>query len=909
MGIKKLVLLSFLSVVFCLPAFAQRDSISLNTIIEKSGRLSTEHPFEKVYLHFDKPYYAVGDTLWFKAYLTIGAQHQLSTFSNIIYVDIISNKDTLVKALKVSAINGVGFGNVTLNSKLFNQGNYHIRAYTNWMRNFGPEYFFNKTVTIGDAEDIKIAPKISFTKVKRGNGSVISAKMIYKDQSGNPVIDKKVNWTIQSDDETVLKGKGTTDKNGLITISIPDDQLKATDEPDLVTTVDLGKKQISDKFSLKSALAVPDVQFFPEGGELISGVRSKIAFKAVNPYGLGVQVSGSVVDNAGNEVAGFEAQHAGMGIFALLPELGKTYKAIVTFPNGTKSTFDLPNVYGEGINLAVNNNDPDNLSVKVATNAEFFKKYQNKGIYIVAQSGGVIYYTGLASLQSLVYTAQVPKSKFPTGILQVTLLAANGEPLSERIVFIQHNDALNLLLTTNLPSYGIKQNVKMTFTAKNKALPVNGTFSLAVIDETKVPFDQDAESTIMSNLLLTSDLKGYIEKPAYYFNTITEQTAADLDVLMLTQGYRRFLYTDLLADKYPSSKFLPEQGMVVSGTLRTSAGLPVFRGAITLKVPDRNVSVSGATDADGRFSFSNVSVFDSSKVILSARNNANSGDMMIMADVPTYQKITKNPFDPDAPSNIDSVLNTYLQLSKKRLESLHMLKEVVIKSARVVGNEHPFYTALVGLSLETDQTVTAERLKNCGVDLVDCMISAVFGLFRVDNDLYIKKDYLAGNKKPIQFYVNGSVVDMHYIMNMRTDEVKSIDVYLKDGVSGINNIYNSNGIISITTKSGGYAANPQSTDLSALALVTQTSEVTLMPKGYSRAKAFYSPKYVNVQVAKDNVDYRSTIFWEPNIITDKTGTTTFDYYTSGTPGTYRAVIEGIDADGNLGRYVMRYKVK
>jgi len=109
-----LILLSF----FSLQALAQRDSISLNTIVTKTDKLVTEHPFEKVYLHFDKPYYAIGDTIWFKAYITVGAKHQLTAISNIVYVDVIDSRDSLVKSLKLQASVGIAFGDIEL-SKIF----------------------------------------------------------------------------------------------------------------------------------------------------------------------------------------------------------------------------------------------------------------------------------------------------------------------------------------------------------------------------------------------------------------------------------------------------------------------------------------------------------------------------------------------------------------------------------------------------------------------------------------------------------------------------------------------------------------------------------------------------------------------------------------------------------------------
>src|SRR6202012_6062286 len=152
--------------------------------------------------------------------------------------------------------------------------------------------------------------------------------------------------------------------------------------------------------------------------------------------------------------------------------------------------------------------------------------------------------------------------------------------ISERLTFIQHNDLLNVALNTDRAAYPTRSRVKMNLTVKNKDLPVVGDFSLSVTDETKVPFDEDSETTILSSLLLSSDLKGYIEKPNYYFNHVDATKVADLDLLMLTQGYSKFSYSDIIADKNPQIFFLPERGINISGNLRTNSGIPVNKGNI-----------------------------------------------------------------------------------------------------------------------------------------------------------------------------------------------------------------------------------------------------------------------------------------------------------------------------------------
>ncbi len=202
----------------------------------------------------------------------------------------------------------------------------------------------------------------------------------------------------------------------------------------------------------------------------------------------------------------------------------------------------MPKAGDTGYTLSVDNTGADNIRIKIIPGPAIMKSTSETGVMaLVAQSGGMIYYAGKSKPGMKSFTAIVPKSKFPTGIVQFTLFSSTGEPLNERLVFVQNNDQLKLNIASNQQTYQPRQKVKIDLTANDKTgKPVTGSFSVSVSDETKVPVDETAESTILSNLLLTSDLRGYIEKPNYYFTNVNEKTAADLDMLMLTQGYHRF---------------------------------------------------------------------------------------------------------------------------------------------------------------------------------------------------------------------------------------------------------------------------------------------------------------------------------------------------------------------------------
>ncbi|RFZ85441.1 carboxypeptidase regulatory-like domain-containing protein [Mucilaginibacter terrenus] len=905
MNLKRYALFLLLT-AFCLPALAQRDTVSLNTIVTKTSKQIATYPFEKVYLHLDKPYYAAGDTIWFKAYVTMD-NHLPTQISNVVYVDIANGQDSISRLLKLPIVNGVASGSLPLLPADFRQGNYHLRAYTAYMRNYEPEYFFNKNVVIGNAVQNEVATNASFKSTVNGGATKVNAAITYKEQSNTLLSNKKVTWTVVSNGEEISKGKGTTDANGILTAEFTG-SAGPIKNGTLVTVIDMGnRKAVTSSFPLKNFVGGNDIQFFPEGGELITGVRSKVAFKAINNNGTGTDVKGDVTDNTGTVVATITSAHLGMGFFAFTPEEGKTYKANVTYTDGNKGSYDMPRIRTSGINLSAYNNDPENLTIKISANSTYFQANQGKVYYIIAQSGGAVFFAAQTSLTSAIYSAAIPKSKFPTGLVQLTLLTDHGVALSERVVFMQHNDALNLSLTSAAKSYTTRQKVRLAVSAKNKTLPVAGNFSISVIDETKVPFDESSETTILTSLLLTSDLKGYIEKPNYYFGK--DAAAADnLDILMLTQGYRRISYRNIIAGKAPNITILPEQnGLEVSGVLRNSTGMTISKGYVKLQVPSKNFFAESVTDMVGNFRFSKLNFADSSKVIITGRaSNTPSRNLVVTANDETYQYPSKNNMTGDEVVNIDSTFKDYLQNSKRRYDNLHILKEVVIKSTVIKPASHSNFPALTGLPALADQTVDGSRLKGCN-NLMTCLPSMLLGVTVDNNIIYLARNYNS-DKKPMQVFLNGMPVDFTSLSTVSVAEVDNIEVFKNTGVSGIDAQYGTAGLVEITLKKKEKGTKVSFAQLQEL--IPPPNILTIMPLGYAINREFYSPKYDVIKTGNLGGDLRTTIYWNPKVVTDKTtGATFVEFYNADGRGTYKATIEGMDADGNLGRYVYRYTVK
>jgi len=353
----------------------QRDTIGLNTVISRTIKYVNAFPAEKVYIDFDKPYYAAGDTIWLKAYVTVDL-HLPTVLSKIAYVEMYNDQDSLTASLKLPLVNGTAAGSIPLPVQVYRQGNYRLRAYTNWMLNFDPAYLFNKIITIGNPVESDVQTQVTYT-TNRGAQPTVTARIFYKDARGQPYADKKVNWRVEASHDDVTKGKGNTDANGYLTVTLPPIPSITLSSATLITDMDMGdRKQTTNSFSLKSAAPNRDVQFFPEGGQLIAGVPSKVAVKAIKADGLGTDIKGTVTDNDGKTVATFTSQHLGMGVFTMQPEAGKSYKANVTFPDGTQGNYELPRVQASGITLSVTSSDPENINVKIFANDQYFQANQ-----------------------------------------------------------------------------------------------------------------------------------------------------------------------------------------------------------------------------------------------------------------------------------------------------------------------------------------------------------------------------------------------------------------------------------------------------------------------------------------------------------------------------------------------------
>jgi len=794
----------------------------LEQTINDLQKQAAEFPFEKVYLHLDKPYYATGDTLWFKAYIVIGGKHQLSALSNVLNVELIDGRDSVKQSVKLFVRNGLCQGDFDLPFTL-ESGNYRIRAYTNWMRNAGDDYFFDKTISIinpGIILNSKAADKLNSTKA-------------------------------------------------------------ATTKPGAAKT---------------------DVQFFPEGGNLAIGIPSKIAFKATGINGLGTTINGIVTDELNNTVASFESAHLGMGVFMLTAEAGKNYTAKIKLADSAINIIPLPKAVNTGYVLNVSPAGPDHIRV-IAQNAV---DAQTGTITLVAQTGGEIYYEGKSKPGSSSFITTIAKNKFPTGIVQFTLFSAQGEPLNERIMFIQNNDQLKMDVSAENQSYSPRQKAKLNLMAKtsdNK--PARGSFSVSVIDETKVPDDDVTENTVLSNLLLTSDLKGYIEKPGYYFASKDQKTADDLDALMLTQGYRKFEWK-----KAANTTYEVETGLTISGYLTTNNDKPIPNGKVQLFATGGDFfELDTTADSKGHFAFKNLAFNDSTKFMLQGVTEKERYNLQISLDA-NKPKVGKNKNVPDELTNNDKQRAPFIETSKVKYaaqlkynitDKSKLLKEVTI-------NDHAppvlKYSDNLGGPGFADYIFTAKDIASfkCGF-LSTCLEGRIPGM-GISNSGYNSFPYLSkvaafnhGKPVPMLVLIDGAPGDINLL---DPNAIESIEFLTSMGRTAIYGGKGNAGVVVITTKRGA-----DRVDMT----IPTPGTISFRTNGFAKVREFYSPQYDNPQTNKEIADLRTTIYWNPMLQTDKDGNASFEYFNAGSKGNYKVMVEGINDEGRLGRTVYRYKVE
>ena len=772
-------------------ALVSNDDLRIAKIVDQLNIFRTKYRQQKIYLHSDKNVYLAGETIWMKAYLMDASSLLSDTMSKEIYVDLIDFNNQQVRSIILRNQNGFGYGDFLLGDTLI-EGNYQLRCYTNWMRNFDNDFFFNKTITIKNPNYEHVVTRERLKMLKSYN--------------------RKFNRL--EDDKTV--------------------------------------------------------HFFPEGGNLVAGFNNRVAFKAENNLGLSVNVHGVLLDDKKNQITTFESIHNGMGVFEFNPEAGKKYFAEISYVNGKPEKIPLPQVMNNGFVMSAEPLE-DNIKVTIRSNRPSSADIVFNEVIVIAQSRGIVQFEAKKEIKDGPLVLTIPKKSFPAGIVQITLFDGRNEPQCERLVFIKpryDTEYRSLNLVQGKKDDSIFYTIKLN---KPHGFPANANLSMAVTESDTANIAEN----ISTHLLLTSDLKGRVENPSFYFEKDEPNAEKYLDLVMLTNGWRRFIWKDLLADKFPPVQYSLSEGLSIDGKItRDHFEIPIPNSKVRLSILNSyNDEFETTTDRRGRFVFKDLNYEDSIDVKIEAfKPSGGKGVQIVLGDTVIPLISTK----------------TYPVAQKvdfsRRSVKLNNRRETIAFNKNYKVPEPDIEVPKIHNTPNDVITVGDDAAEYSNI--LQYMTGRVAGVNITGNSVIIRGiSTVYGSTDPL-YLLDGVPIDVSTVTSINPSDIAYIEV-LKGPDASIYGVRGANGVIALYSKRGKFM---------------KRGVIEFGMLGYYKAREFYVPNYNSWNYKPNSYNVPRTMYWKPRLIPDAAGIITVRFKNRLNISNYTVIIEGITSKGELVYY-------
>ncbi len=652
-----------------------------------------------------------------------------------------------------------------------------------------------------------------------------------------------------------------------------------------------------------SELLTTSIQFFPEGGNMVNQLESTVAFKANDNRGMPVDVKGNIVSSKGKVITSFAAKHDGLGTFAITPEPGETYNAVWTDALSKQQTTALPAAKNQGLILHMPSVGKKKAYILNRTDDV---PQSWKTVYIIAQLGQEKVYKAKVSLQNIPFNSgTINTENLPSGILQVTVFSETWEPVAERIVMINNNN-YRFDAKVNTPEVNSNKRAKYSIEVE-VGDTILSNMSVSVTD---AGLEQNKNGdNIISRLLLTGDIKGYVHNPAYYFSNTSDSVAANLDLVLLTHGWRRYNWSDMALGKKPVLKFPDEDALSLTAKV---SGV----SAAALQADEALVAIIKGSDTSSQFlsipktgkdefALNNTFFFDTVKVFYEFLKNKKLKDRAhVLFDNNFYKgpkKIDMLAKSWDIKNTDTTILNRTRffadQLTKygsKWDGKNNVLETVTVKTrvksrleqldekyaSGVFRNADGFNFDLThGDPVHTYDILTYLQVRVSGLQVIRRMINnqpVVSVTWRGSGTAIFIDEVQVQNPSDL---LNLSVSDIAYIKVIRPP---FMGAYM--GGAG--------GAIAVYTRKGGDEQMP----------AKGLNEATVT--GYSSNKQFYSPDYATPSSSSEVfADYRSTLFWDPAVSTGPDRQKVkLVFYNNDISKSFRVVLEGVNEIGKIVRF-------
>ncbi|GAA4466825.1 Plug domain-containing protein [Nibrella saemangeumensis] len=765
---------------------------ALREVVQRFDQHRRQALQEKVFVHTDQSVYLTGETMWFKVYCVEGATHQPLDMSKVSYLEVLDMDRKPVLQTKLQMTAGSGNGALPLPTSL-NSGNYLLRAYTNWMKNYSADFFFEKAITI-------------INPFKRLGLPYLPAQPEY------------------------------------------------------------------------------DAQFFPEGGNLVSGLPGKVAFRVTNAAGQGIDFQGWLLTAQNDTVARFRPHKFGMGYFQFTPAGGTTYRAVIRDADNRTLTRPLPAVSEQGYTMRVEEGTGNQLTVMVNTNLA-----DAGAVHLLAHTRQVI---KLAETRTLGRETSflLDKKALGEGITHLTLFDRNRRPVGERLYFKRPEQPLTIQLNTDQAQYAARTKVNLSVDVPASAAR-SADLSVAVYRIDSLP--SQASANVLSYLWLTSDLRGTIESPDYYLQPESAEVREATDNLMLTHGWRRFKWDEVLAQPRLAFPFVPEyNGHLVRGRLvNPVTQAPVARKVVYLSVPGKLLRLYTArSDSAGQVLFEMKDFYESQRVL--AQPNPADSSLRLTIDSPFAESLSGKrlpAFDLNAQATQTLLDRSVVMQVQNRYWAERMMgyRYPTIDSTAFYGTPTERYRLDDYTRFPAMEEVLREYVR--GV-----MPRKRQGSFRlvIPNSPY--RDFF--EDQGLVMIDGVPVFDIDKLMAFSPLKIRQMDVITNRYFVNSNFF---NGVFSLMTYKGDLAGYPL------------PSYVVQLPyDGLQVPREYYTPRYeTQSQLASRIPDGRTLLYWNPSVKPNAQGKAALQFYTSDQEGTYRVEVNGLTRDGQAGSQGTQFLVK
>ncbi len=637
------------------------------------------------------------------------------------------------------------------------------------------------------------------------------------------------------------------------------------------------------------------VQFFPEGGDITNGIGSFVAFKALNQFGKPITISGVIKNNLGDFIDSIKTDHDGMGtVYIPEPNIQQQYTAFYKDEfNNIEHTKPLPVVNETGLGIQVQNLGKQvNVTVQRTENISDDKKYVE--LYAIINNQ-IVYKANIKLLNKTTQTLQIKTDSFPTGVMQLTLFNSNFLPLAERIVFIK-NDNFSFSPSIDIVSKNITKRGKNVIDI-NVSDTLLTNMSIAVTDANVVV---DSTSNIYSQLLLSGDIKGAINNAAYYFLKNDETTQQHLDLVMLTNGWRRYNWQEMATGKMPKRKFIKDSSylQILGNSFGIDKNDLIQKPDIFLFLQSKDSSKKQLilpVRKDGSFGKSNFIFYDTLKLYYTFLGNSR---LNRSAEVTFNNGLFNTP----SKYNLDTNYSKYgvidyaffekqrkLDEEYKRLVNIKgsgVLNEVIVRSrsrrtSSVLDEKYASGMFSGGDAYEFD--LLNDNRAASAMSIFTYLQGVVPGLQIIQQD---GETVVKWRQSNTDFFLDEMRSDAESVGNISMNDIAYIKVFRPPFFGGSGG--SPGGAVVIYTRKGGDIKSTPGKGIAFKFL-----------EGYAAHKEFYSPDY-SKQTDLSAPDVRTTIYWNPYLLTDATKKkATIEFYNNDLSKKLRLILCGMNSEGKL----------